>query len=78
MIREYIEKVIIAAIEYEKESIADFYYEIWESHGYLILLPKVGANDVTINLGHIVIKDNRIFGNNQISISELEKRLNKI
>ena len=77
MLNSYQEKVVSATIKHEQENVANFYYVIWEVlYEYLVLLPKKNVEGEIINLGHIVVKDEKIWGNNKILISELEKRLN--
>ena len=71
----YQEKVFCAALKHERESLAGFFYEIWESHGYLVMIPKTEDEENTIILGRVTVTKNRIFGSNPIIISELEERL---
>ena len=79
MLNSYQEKVIKAAVQHEQESVANFYYVIWEVlYEYLVLLPKANIGSETINLGHIVVKGEKIWGNNKILICDLEKRLNSL
>ncbi|HLC73191.1 MAG TPA: hypothetical protein VJH20_00975 [Candidatus Nanoarchaeia archaeon] len=75
---DYQDKVFDAAVRQELEGTTDFYYVIWESHGYLVLLPKISVEERIINLGTIVVTANRIVGYNPILVSELEKMVNKI
>lgn len=78
MLSDYQEMVFNAALKHELRASFDFYYEIWESMGYLVIISKV-KNDENINiLGRVTVTKDRIFGSNPIIISELEKALENL
>lgn len=69
----YQQRVIQAVAQHEKESMIGISYDIWESRGYLILLPKIEVNHHRTSLGCILVTQNDILGLNARLISELER-----
>lgn len=62
------------------------FQETWQVHcGYdlskvrevLLLLPWVKVEEERFDLGYIMVRENSIFGENKIIVSELEKLLNR-
>jgi len=74
---DYQERVFYAAIKHERESSPGFRYKIWESKGYLILVPILTDNENIVYLGSVIVHNNKIWGINPLIISELEKLLDR-